>query len=109
MPQKQRQMNRMANDVWLQPVAASRAASVGRADVGEVPSEMVAREVREESGLEVAVHKVIGVYDANRGGRPVNFYHAYKIVFLAAGKSHACIARLCGWLRFSAVLTKAGR
>jgi ADP-ribose pyrophosphatase YjhB (NUDIX family) len=54
----------------------------GWADVGEVPSEMVAREVREESGLEVEVRKVVGVYDANRGGRPVNFYHAYKIIFL---------------------------
>ncbi len=54
----------------------------GWADVGEVPSEMVAREVLEESGFEVAVKKVIGVYDANRFGRPLEFYHAYKIVFL---------------------------
>lgn len=54
----------------------------GWADVGEVPSEMVAREVLEESGFEAAVKKVIGVYDANRYGRPLEFYHAYKIVFL---------------------------
>ena len=54
----------------------------GWADVGEVPSEMVAREVLEESGFEVAVKKVIGVYDANRSGIPIEFYHAYKIVFL---------------------------
>jgi ADP-ribose pyrophosphatase YjhB (NUDIX family) len=54
----------------------------GWADVGELPSEMVAREVWEESGFEVEPRKVIGVYDANRGGRPLEFYHAYKIVFL---------------------------
>jgi ADP-ribose pyrophosphatase YjhB (NUDIX family) len=54
----------------------------GWADVGEVPSDMVAREVWEESGFRVAARKVVGVYDANRGGTPMAFYHAYKIVFL---------------------------
>jgi ADP-ribose pyrophosphatase YjhB (NUDIX family) len=53
----------------------------GWADVGEVPSEMVVREVAEESGFIVIPRKVIGVYDANRGGIPLEFYHAYKIVF----------------------------
>ncbi len=54
----------------------------GWADVGEAPAEMVAREVLEESGYIADVKKVIGVYDANREGRPLEFYHAYKIVFL---------------------------
>jgi len=54
----------------------------GWADVGELPSAMVQREVWEESGFEVAARKVIGVYDANRGGVPLEFYHAYKVVFL---------------------------
>lgn len=54
----------------------------GWADVGDLPSEMVAREVREESGFLVMPRKVIGVYDANRDGRPIEFYHAYKVVFL---------------------------
>jgi ADP-ribose pyrophosphatase YjhB (NUDIX family) len=55
----------------------------GWADVGESPSAMVVREVREESGLIVVPRKVIGVFDANRAGeRPVALYHAYKIVFL---------------------------
>ncbi len=54
----------------------------GWADVGETPSEMVVREVREESGLDVVPVRVVGVYDANRGGEPLEFYHAYKIVFL---------------------------
>jgi ADP-ribose pyrophosphatase YjhB (NUDIX family) len=54
----------------------------GWADVGDRPSEMVIREVLEESGFHVVPHKVIGVYDANRDGTPLDFYHAYKIVFL---------------------------
>jgi ADP-ribose pyrophosphatase YjhB (NUDIX family) len=54
----------------------------GWADVGEYPAAMVAREVLEESGLVVAPRKVVGIFDANRSGRPLEFYHAYKIVFL---------------------------
>jgi ADP-ribose pyrophosphatase YjhB (NUDIX family) len=53
----------------------------GWADLGEVPSEMVAREVREESGFEVSVDKLVAVYDANRI-EPMEFYHAYKLIFL---------------------------
>ena len=53
----------------------------GWADVGDLPSEMVAREVFEESGMRVVAKKVIGVYDANRTGRPMEFYHAFKIIF----------------------------
>jgi ADP-ribose pyrophosphatase YjhB (NUDIX family) len=54
----------------------------GWADVGDLPSEVVSREVWEESGFEVAPRKVIGVFDANRSGRPIEFYHAYKLIFL---------------------------
>jgi len=54
----------------------------GWAEVGELPSQSIIREIREESGFEVAPQKCIGVYDANRGPKPVEFYHAYKIVFL---------------------------
>ena len=54
----------------------------GWADVGDLPSQMVVREVWEESGFEVEALKVVGVYDANRSGVPLEFYHAYKIVFM---------------------------
>lgn len=54
----------------------------GWADVGESPSESVVRETKEECGLDVVPKKVIGLYDANRDGRPLEFFHAYKIVFL---------------------------
>jgi len=54
----------------------------GWADVGDLPSEMVVREVWEESGFHIVPRKVIGVYDANRSGRPLELYHAYKVIFL---------------------------
>ncbi|MGD8624467.1 MAG: NUDIX hydrolase [Anaerolineae bacterium] len=54
----------------------------GWADVGDLPSEVAAREVWEESGFVVVPRKVVGVFDANRSGRPLEFYHAYKVVFL---------------------------
>ena len=55
----------------------------GWADLGEAPSQMVIREVREESGFEVRAEKLIAVYDANRI-EPMEFYHAYKLIFLCA-------------------------
>lgn len=54
----------------------------GWADVGDMPSEVAVREVQEESGFHVVARKLTGVFDANRGGRPMSLYHAYKLVFL---------------------------
>lgn len=53
----------------------------GWADVGDIPSAAVEREVLEEAGFEVKARKVIGIYDANRTG-PLEIFHAFKIVFL---------------------------
>jgi|WetSurMetagenome_2_1015567.scaffolds.fasta_scaffold34059_3 ADP-ribose pyrophosphatase YjhB (NUDIX family) len=54
----------------------------GWADVGDVPSEVASRECKEESGFDVKPIKVIGVFDANRTGRRLEFFHAFKIIFL---------------------------
>lgn len=54
----------------------------GWADVGEPPSLAITRETKEETGLDIKPIKIIGIYDANRDGRPLEFFHAYKIVFL---------------------------
>jgi 8-oxo-dGTP pyrophosphatase MutT (NUDIX family) len=73
----------------------------GWADVGDRPSEVAAREIWEESGYVAVPRKVIGIYDANRSGRPLEFYHAYKVVFLCeltggeATSSHETVA--VGW------------
>jgi ADP-ribose pyrophosphatase YjhB (NUDIX family) len=52
----------------------------GWADVGDIPSSAVEREVHEEAGLVVRAKRIVGVYDANRIG-PLEVFHAYKIVF----------------------------
>lgn len=56
----------------------------GWADVGDLPSEAIIREVREESGFDVRVLSVVGVYDANRVNNKewMPFFHAYKLLFL---------------------------
>ena len=54
----------------------------GWADVGDIPSEVAVRETKEESGYDVKPIKVIGVFDANRSGGQLEFFHAFKIVFL---------------------------
>ncbi|TVM15999.1 NUDIX hydrolase [Oceanidesulfovibrio indonesiensis] len=54
----------------------------GWADVGEYPSAMVEREIQEESGVDARAARLVGLYDANRKGRPLEFFHAYKAVFL---------------------------
>jgi 8-oxo-dGTP pyrophosphatase MutT (NUDIX family) len=72
----------------------------GWADVGQYPSEMVAREVLEESGFVVQPVRLIGVFDANRGGRPMEFFHAYKIIFSAGspGASPGSATRPWEWI-----------
>ncbi len=52
----------------------------GWVDVGDTPSGSAEREVSEEAGFRVRATRVIGVYDANRGGS-LELYHAFKIVF----------------------------
>jgi len=53
----------------------------GWADVGELPSAMVPREAREESGFIVRVDKLVGIFDANHI-EPLGLYHAYKLIFM---------------------------
>ncbi|MBP1683390.1 MAG: ADP-ribose pyrophosphatase, partial [Ignavibacteriaceae bacterium] len=38
---------------------------------------------KEESGFDVKPIKVIGVFDANRVGGKLEFFHAFKIIFLS--------------------------
>ncbi len=63
-----------SDDKWAMPG--------GWADVGDIPSEVAIREIKEESGYDVKPVKVIGVFDANRAGGQLEFFHAFKIVFL---------------------------
>jgi len=53
----------------------------GWADPGESPSEAVAREVREEAGLDVRAVKLIALYDRARQGHPPHADYIYKALF----------------------------
>lgn len=54
----------------------------GWMDVGDVPSESAAREVKEEAGFQCVPQKIVGVFDANRGGEPLSAFHAVKVIYL---------------------------
>jgi len=56
----------------------------GWADIGDSPSMAVVREVKEESGYDIAVQKLAAVYDRDnqRHGHPPIPYHCYKLFFL---------------------------
>jgi ADP-ribose pyrophosphatase YjhB (NUDIX family) len=55
----------------------------GWADVNQSPREAILREVREESGFEVAIRKLAAVFDRARHGHlPPRPFHVYKLFFL---------------------------
>ena len=54
----------------------------GWADVGESPSAMVVREVKEESGYDVMPRKLAAILDRNKHPHPPQPTHAYKLFFL---------------------------
>lgn len=68
-------VRRRDNGLWAMPG--------GWADVGDTPAAMAAREVWEETGLQVRVERLLGLYDsrARRFGHP---HHLYHVVFLCA-------------------------
>lgn len=54
----------------------------GWCDIGYSPGEMAVKEVREESGFEVEVIKLLALYDKKCHGHPKDIYHVYKLFFL---------------------------
>jgi ADP-ribose pyrophosphatase YjhB (NUDIX family) len=54
----------------------------GWVDVGESPSEAVAREVLEESGYSARPVKLFGLYDRDRRAFPPHLWHIWKVFFL---------------------------
>jgi ADP-ribose pyrophosphatase YjhB (NUDIX family) len=63
----------------------------GWADVGDSPSDMVAREVKEETGYEVKPLKLAALFDRNKHPHTPQATHAYKLFFLCkliGGEAH---------------------
>ncbi len=56
----------------------------GWADVNDLPSRAVTREVYEESGYRTRVVKVLAVYDRTKQGHPPYPFHAWKMFFECA-------------------------
>lgn len=54
----------------------------GWADIGDTPAQVAVREVREESGYEVRVKRVIAVLDRDKQGHAPIPWHIYIIYFL---------------------------
>jgi ADP-ribose pyrophosphatase YjhB (NUDIX family) len=54
----------------------------GWADVGDSPSEVVVREIQEESGYLTRAVKLLAVYDRDKQGHPPFPYAVYKLHFL---------------------------
>ena len=53
----------------------------GWADVGYSPSEMVVREIEEETGLKTSVVRLLAVYDKKCHPHPPQPYYIYKLIF----------------------------
>lgn len=53
----------------------------GWADVGESPAEVAAREVREETGLEVRVTRLLAALDKRKHPHPPQLSYVYKLFF----------------------------
>tara|TARA_R110000744_G_scaffold94198_5_gene181855 strand:+ start:941 stop:1564 length:624 start_codon:yes stop_codon:yes gene_type:complete len=54
----------------------------GWADIGFTPSEMVIREIEEETGLHTSVERLLAVYDKKCHSHPPQPFYIYKMVFL---------------------------
>src|SRR5262249_40917770 len=66
-------IRRANNGTWLYPT--------GWADVGYVPAQVAAKEVREETGLEVTPTRLIAVYDSLRRKVPTIGVHFWSLTF----------------------------
>jgi ADP-ribose pyrophosphatase YjhB (NUDIX family) len=54
----------------------------GWADVGDRPSGAISREIGEETGLDVRVDRLLGIWDRNLHDHPPYPFHVYKMIFL---------------------------
>lgn len=53
----------------------------GWADVGNTPTEVAVKEIKEETGLDAEVIRLLAVYDKQRHAHPPEPYYIYKLMF----------------------------
>ncbi|MEM1339632.1 MAG: NUDIX hydrolase [Bacteroidota bacterium] len=54
----------------------------GWADIGSTPKEVVVKEIREETGLDAEVIRLLAIYDKKMHPHPPEPFYVYKLVFL---------------------------
>lgn len=53
----------------------------GWADVGNTPKEVVIKEIKEETGMNAEVVRLLAIYDKQRHSHPPEPYYVYKLIF----------------------------
>ncbi len=53
----------------------------GWADVGNSPKEVAVKEIKEETGLEAEIVRLVAIYDKQRHPHPPEPYYIYKLMF----------------------------
>lgn len=54
----------------------------GWADIGDTPSEAVLKEIKEETGLDAEVQRLLAIYDKRCHPHPPQPFYIYKLMFL---------------------------
>ena len=54
----------------------------GWADIGHTPAENIVKEIKEESGFEVIVSRLLAVWDKKMHDHPAEVHYVYKLCFL---------------------------
>lgn len=53
----------------------------GWADIGNTPKEVVIKEIKEETGIDAKVVRLMAIYDKQRHKHPAEPYYIYKLMF----------------------------
>ncbi len=53
----------------------------GWADIGNTPTEVAIREIKEETGLDAKIVRLLAIYDKQRHQHPAEPYYIYKLMF----------------------------
>ena len=53
----------------------------GWADVGHTPTEVAIKEIKEETGLDAEIVRLVAIYDKQRHAHPPEPYYIYKLIF----------------------------